>query len=112
MNKLALSVDTRNRGMPVAQVSTYRNYYADANIDRVKLPKDARFMEITVIGANPAWVRFGDENVEVNPPAATVADGTAPLIILGWSVLLFELPTNVSHFAVDSSNPVAISFWS
>lgn len=109
MNKLALSVDTRNRGMPVAHPASYNNYYS-AGVTGEEIPEGARFMEITILGDDPAWVAFGSAGVAVIPPGGDIADGTAPLGLVGG--LIFEIPLNVSHFALACVDPVVVGFYS
>lgn len=109
MNKLALSVDTRNRGMPVALPPAYNNYYA-SGVTGEALPRDARFMEVTVLGDSPAWVEFGSQGVSVTPPTSDIKNGTAPIGLVGG--LIFEIPLHNSYFAIACDDPVVVGFYS
>lgn len=109
MNKLALSVDTRNRGMPVAQPPTFNNYYA-SGVTGAVIPEGARFMEITILGDAPAWVAFGSQGVSVTPPTSDIANGTAPLGLVGG--LIFEIPLHNSYFSIACDDPVVVGFYS
>lgn len=110
MRKLAASVDTRNHDMPVAVLPDYINYYSTPDGSAIVLPVGTRFIQVSPLGTDIAWVATGGTGISAEKPSGDVADGTASQAVLPGG-LLFEVPSTHSHFAVACDSAVQVSFW-
>lgn len=109
MNKLAAAIDTRNKALPVAQPSSYVNYYTAAASGE-SIPEGSRFVEVMALSTE-VWYAFGGSTVTCTAPVNNVTDGTAPSCVLGGSAALFELRPGDTHFSIDTTGEALVSFW-
>ena len=110
MKQLTISVDTKNRELPVFENSDYTNYYVTPSDASLPIPSQARYMEVVSLG-EAVYLSVGASDVLTFIPSADTTDGTSPRVITASNGLLFRLSPDETHFSIISTGDVTVSFW-